>query len=304
MRSQGPYLLTAGYDSTIQLSPIFPGQSLGMRFHKITYANSQVNRLVTTDEPYFGAAANSVIALYEILATGQNKSSAFTGHGGNVTDLVLGKSACYSCGEDRSWQMWERGVARAHLKVTTAAVLNALAVAAPDVVVGNDRGSVELWDVRRTEQMIASLRLSSLPIRSVAISRDGMRLMAGCQDGFVHALQVRNSGFTALTCFRAHDDTVLRVVGSPDESMCVTTSADSTAKLWMLEDYSLRFVLKDVDQTKWIWDAAFTHDGEFLCTAGTDKFFRTWSCRTGKCVHKVGDIHAMGITAAAMFQIF
>lgn len=48
-------------------------------------------------------------------------------------------------------------------------------------------------------------------------------------------------------------------------SLLVTTSADQTACIWKISDFSLKQEFKDEKQ-RWVWDTAFTNDSEHLLT--------------------------------------
>ena len=164
----------------------------------------------------------------------------------------------------------------------------------------NEKGQVEMWDIGSTKQ-VASYKVSQLPVRSIAISKDGKKIVAGCHDGNVAVLGVEDNGFTEIQKFQAHDDALLRVEISPDNSCFATTSADSTAKLWDFESCALKHKLADPEQKKWVWDAAFTPDSKFVCTGGTDKFYRTWSCESGEMLNSSNGGHTKGITALAIY---
>lgn len=47
--------------------------------------------------------------------------------------------------------------------------------------------------------------------------------------------------------------------------LLVTTSGDATARIWKTSDFTLWRELKD-DDNRWIWDAAFSADSQYLFT--------------------------------------
>lgn len=49
-------------------------------------------------------------------------------------------------------------------------------------------------------------------------------------------------------------------------STLVTTSVDQTARLWNVPDLSLKMELKCSNGMRWVWDAAFSDDSEYLIT--------------------------------------
>lgn len=48
--------------------------------------------------------------------------------------------------------------------------------------------------------------------------------------------------------------------------LLVTTSADQTASIWKTEDFSLYRQLKYDGGQRWVWDASFTNDSQYLVT--------------------------------------
>jgi hypothetical protein len=54
----------------------------------------------------------------------------------------------------------------------------------------------------------------------------------------------------------------------------VTTSSDSTVKLWNLDGFSLDRTLKG--HRRWVWDCVFSVDAAFLVTASSDATARLW----------------------------
>lgn len=55
--------------------------------------------------------------------------------------------------------------------------------------------------------------------------------------------------------------------------LLVTTAADQTARIWSTADFSLLQELKHDDQ-RWVWDAAFSADSQYIFTGRLTYFLR------------------------------
>jgi G protein beta subunit-like protein len=298
----GPWLVTAAYDLAIVFSPITDAKITGARPQRVTCPHSQINRLVVSNDNFIAAAANPMIMLYDP-PPNNTRAAQFSGHQANVTDCLFIGTNLYSCSEDRTWMAWDVRASMPHsMKGSGGSALNAI-VALPTqthLITGDDKGSLELWDIRAPDKPVLQLRISQSSVRSLAICRDGTRVIAACHDGKVVILNSSPEALTEATSFQAHKEPPLRVVIAPDESTFVTTSADSSAKLWNFADCTEIGQLKEPGQDKWVWDAAYARP-DCVVTVGTDKFARTWDCNTRQCVHSSKDGHAKGIIACAIW---
>lgn len=76
----------------------------------------------------------------------------------------------------------------------------------------------------------------------------------------------------------------------------VTTSGDSTARIYKTSDFSLYRELKV--ENRWIWDAVFTNDSKYLFTGSSDCVARLWKIES-KSVEREYIGHQKAITAIA-----
>ncbi|KAK8886933.1 hypothetical protein M9Y10_037967 [Tritrichomonas musculus] len=333
MSQSQPVVLTAGYDAVVVASPIFSNQN-SPNIKNISTSVSQVNRIVVAPDNRVALATNPYVLIYDIF---KQTRFQYNGHSTNVTDIIFAKDYIYTCSEDRTWRIWG-GQQQCLKKVQTGSALNAIALTQDSryIFTANEKGQVEMYDTKSTmNKAIATIKLAQPPIRSIALSQDNKRLIAACHDGTLFVLGINlsassgstssnsspspaspalsttnissssssslsNSIFTEICRFEAHNDVILRCAISPDQKTFITTSADSTAKIWDFENYQLKFTLTDPTQEKWIWDAAYTRDSQYVVTAGTDKTCRTWSLKDGTKVAS-SNSHSKGITALALF---
>ena len=174
-------------------------------------------------------------------------------------------------------------------------------------MIGLQDGGVFLWDVKSEshEKLVPDLDAS---VQDVAISPDGCYLAAVNNKGDCYIWTLKSSNDQQLSVLepklkiKAHKKYVLRCKFSPDSSLLLTTSADSTAKLWNTSDWTLFRELK-IDTHRWIWDAAFTSDSQYLFTASSDNIARLWKVDT-KEVDRMYIGHQRAITALAFRDEF
>jgi WD40 repeat protein len=86
---------------------------------------------------------------------------------------------------------------------------------------------------------------------------------------------------------RSHDDQVVNAAFSPDGKRVVTTSRDSTARLWDVRTARPVSGVPPLLHTdgKPVWSAAFSPDGTLILTAGQDEQAGIWDAATGKNLH-------------------
>jgi G protein beta subunit-like protein len=299
----GPWLVTAAYDLCIAFSPIFKDQSLTGRPPKTQYTSSQTNRLVVSPENRIAAAANTVIIVYDATQTAL-RPTQFSGHQANVTDVVFVGTQLFACSEDRTWQIWDlKQNLQPAVGGSTGSALNALAVlpSRERLITADENGQLSFWDVRQPSKPATVCRIGQRPIRSIALGNDGRRLIAGGHDGRVSIVNVSENTIEEGKSFEAHSEPLLRVMIAPDETTFITTAADESAKLWNINDYSQKHLLKEVGQEKWVWDAVYAHGSDWVVTVGTDKCARTWECASGQCIFSAKDTHQKGIIACTLW---
>lgn len=99
------------------------------------------------------------------------------------------------------------------------------------VASGHEDGICRLWDLRMQKLLVQS-QVHDDEVRSLSLSRCGKWLLTGSFDGTVALIDTNTSTPGILSRFEAHRDKVLQVGWLPDCLSFVSTSADSTAKLW------------------------------------------------------------------------
>lgn len=294
--SNGPFLVASSYDIQITLTNLsLTKDTPVIRYH---LQNTQANCIRYHKEGTFFIASNPHILCYDISLNKQDKPvCTYFGHSTNVMDLCIAEPHMYSCSEDKSWIKWEIGVSKSTDKVVTKSALASILLIKNRslLITGNEKGQVEVWDPE-TRSLLHSNSVFSNHIRSLVEVPDDGVVIAGCQDGKVAYLKIDGEKVEIIHTFQAHDDIVTRLVISPNLKYFVTCSADSTAKVWDVSTKELFFHIKGEGMTKWVWDAAFTADSEYVATGGTDKILRLWNLNTKSLVVEY-NWHQKGVTA-------
>jgi hypothetical protein len=158
--------------------------------------------------------------------------------------------------------------------------LQAMAVS-PDgkqFVVGGAK--LTLWktaDSQPGPDLLADVKPGFLerPIRSVAISPDGIRLAAGDDKGWLHIWSMANPSDVSVV--RAHDSHLIEMAFSPDSQTLATTSYSGEVRLWNSMDGKKLKSLKIADQE--VKGLAFLSNTR-LATAS--KEVSVWSVESGE----------------------
>ena len=93
---------------------------------------------------------------------------------------------------------------------------------------GTARGWVIMWDTSNWRELL-SFSADTAPLRSIAFSPDGRRLVTAGLDGIVKVWDA-NDGNDLMT-LSGHESTVDRVSWSPDGT-CLLTSAGTDHRIW------------------------------------------------------------------------
>jgi WD40 repeat protein len=176
-------------------------------------------------------------------------------------------------------QLWDAGTRepRGHpLQLGGAVISAAFSPEGKEIVLGLRTGpepGALIWDV-------AAGKVDPLPhgdgVDDVAYSRDGKRILTGCEDGKARLWDARSR-----QCVREfdHGGSVVGVAFSPDGKRILTGCEDGTARLWDVDTGRLR--LKKREHQGWVRAVAFSPDGRQFLTGGGDKTVRLWDADTG-----------------------
>lgn len=164
---------------------------------------------------------------------------------------------------------------------------------------GNDEGKnlaiSAIANLKKIEKIKVSVQTGHLFPYIVAMSPNS-RYMAtgGVYDKFIKVWDLL-LGKEILT-YTAHDDEIYALQYSPNGRYLVSSSADSTIKIWNAYDYSL---IRSFKRPKAETAVIFTPDSKQLVAGGKDSLVKFLDISTGK-VNKTFKLHKAMVTALAM----
>jgi WD40 repeat protein len=300
MLQKGPYLIAASYDLTISVTDLSNDSASIAVPPKFGLQNAQANRVIPLQGSRFAVASNPSIHIYDRTAKINKPIQTCQSHQTNVTDLTTDGTRLFSSSEDETWKTWDFATSRAVATAQASSSLNAIALVNSNsqIVTGNDHGQVEVWSIA-DQSLIAQHKVGASAIRSIAAGQAPGSIVLGCIDGAAFTARVAGADIAEVRKIQAHDVAITHVAVSPNGRLFATASADSSSKLWDWESAELNAHLVDRNQTRWIWDVAFTPDSQWVCTGGTDKVCRVWEVATGALKRQI-EWHQKGVTCIAV----
>jgi len=295
------YLVAASYDLTFSITPLIDEIASSHYEAKHAFASAQANRIVPTDDGKIAICTNPSVMIFDPKSL-SSKPTTYSGHQTNVTDVVFNGSTFYTCSEDRTCKIWSRTIPRYQASFNTSSSLNSIYLMPNknQVITSNEKGHIEMWDNRKFDRVFF-VKIASFPIRSLAVNKEGTRLVAVTHNGQGHIYNITDSGFEKVLEFPTNHTIPLRVIISPDENFFVTTGSDSKARLWEFETGKQVGIFENSSMTKYLWDASYTPDGKYLCTGGTDKLARVWDSSNQSLVASF-DWHGKGLTCLSVMN--
>ena len=234
------YLASAGYDHTIRFWSPHEGKCTRV----IQHPHSQVNDLkITPDKTYLAAAGFQHVRMYNILTVHNNNPEInLEGFNNNVLSIGFQEDSkwLFSGGEDcvtRVWDLRTRKNQSQRMYETESAVNSVkLHTNQIELFIGQQYGHINIWDlrftngnpmVRLTQQHPSNYTgvqcLSLNPIEDMMAAIDNV--------GHVHVFSPAQS-LRLFRSWKAHSRYGIKCLFSPNGRYLVTTSADSTAKVW------------------------------------------------------------------------
>ncbi|XP_003745356.1 target of rapamycin complex subunit LST8 [Galendromus occidentalis] len=334
---EGVLLCSGGYDNVIKVWSAYSGTC---HQRSLSHTESQVNCLhITPDRSYFVAGGYQCVRLYDINSKNNNPTVTYDGILKNVTSLGSHEdfSFMFTTGEDGSARIWDpkdsRGGSQCHRMFEAKAPLN-FGVLHPNqtcLFVSDQQGSIYMWDLRNNYNDTIVLNKES-SIQCVDIDAQARYACAVDNKGFMYFMRLDEpvgekspffNEFRTSLKIAAHSKYGLKCKFSPDGQSVVTTSADTTAKVWDVlelerrldEQCSLnvdemefkeasmepKMVLKRENVQRWVWDLAFTMDSENLFTASSDNMVRLWNLKSGEVVREYTG-HTKAVIALAFMD--
>ncbi|KAJ5198747.1 uncharacterized protein N7498_007864, partial [Penicillium cinerascens] len=124
---------------------------------------------------------------------------------------------------------------------------------------------------------LQALEGHSIPVESVAFSRDGRLLVSGSGDMTVRVWDPATGAL--IQTLEGHSDSVHSVAFSPDGRLLASGSEDQTVRLWDPATRTLTQTLEDHSGS--IRSVSFSPDGRLLASSSEDQTVRLWEIETG-----------------------
>jgi WD40 repeat protein/serine/threonine protein kinase len=269
-------LATGCHDDMVRLWTIADGEPLGpaLRHHDdvnaITFSPDGRSLLTAGDD--------GTVRLREV---GQPASEASWPHPQAVISLTVSRDGRYvltGCA-DNQVRLWETGTGKDR---TIPGKTAPMAVAfRPD----GERFAVGFWDAKvrlyetATGKPIGKPLPHKAPVRAVALSPDGTKLLSGCDDkDKVLRLWDLASAKVERT-FVGHRRKIMGVAISPDGKLGASASWDYEAQLWDLT--TGKAVGEPLRHQDLVQAIVFSPDGKTVATCGDDYTTRLWDVPTG-----------------------
>ncbi|KAE8234826.1 hypothetical protein CF326_g126 [Tilletia indica] len=107
------------------------------------------------------------------------------------------------------------------------------------------------------------------------------------------------SELTPLKEWTAHSKYLIRALLSPNVRYLATCGADTTIKIWNMDNFDCGIEKTLLGHQRWVWDLAFSADSGFLVSASSDHAGRLWDINTGETVRTYTG-HDKAIVAVAL----
>jgi uncharacterized protein YcbK (DUF882 family) len=146
------------------------------------------------------------------------------------------------------------------------------------VVTGGADGTVRVWE-RATGRQLRLLRSNGAPVRTIAVSRNGLVAVAA-EEPEVSLYPLGGGRGRKL---RGHTDWVQAVAFSSQGDRLASGGHDRVVRIW--EPTSGRVIRILRGHTLWVNALAFSPDGKHLATAGLENRCLVWDMETGAIDH-------------------
>jgi WD40 repeat protein len=140
-------------------------------------------------------------------------------------------------------------------------------------------GEITIFDAK-TGKSIATIQGHSEPIRAVAFSPDGKKLVTASDDG---TAKVWDSSGKELLTLKGHTGPVVAAIFNPAGTLIATGGDDKTVKLWNAETGKDEHTLKG--PARRVSCVGFSPDGHVLAAGSFDGTVTLWEADTGKEAH-------------------
>lgn len=152
------------------------------------------------------------------------------------------------------------------------------------LALGGTDGVFRLYETA-SGNLIRTLALHGGNIRTVAFSHDGRYIATGSSDRLVKILDAQS--LEVANTIEGHGDTVFAIRFSADDRCFATAGKDARVRLWSMDGYKLKPLVKVTAHTFSINAIAFVDCSKELITVSQDKTIKLWDVASMTCLETI-----------------
>lgn len=269
----GTYCLSAGRDRTIKLW----NPHRGVNIKTYTGHGYDVRDVaVSADNSRFASVGGDRQLFLWDVSTGRIIRK-FGGHDGVINSVAYSPNneVLVTGGYDQAVKVWDtRARTFSPLQIMRAfadSVSSVAITASAEIVAGSVDGTVRRFDVRMGLEVCDTM---AAPVTCVAVSGDGLSLLAGCMDATVRLVDKAGGDLLASYSGHKHASYSMDSCFTPSDDHVVSGSEDGKVYYWDLAEATISkaFVAHEGP----VCTVAVHPNGAMLITAGTDGAVKVW----------------------------
>ena len=142
--------------------------------------------------------------------------------------------------------------------------------------------TAKVWDLA-TKESVLTFPDHQNPVYGVAIKADGKIGISVGEDNQVRFWNATGDG-KQIRAASGHSKAVFRIAVHPKEPLVATCSADTSVRLWNVDNGRLLRTLNG--HTDWVYALAFSPDGNLLASGSWNGEVKIWKVTDGKLLHE------------------
>ncbi|MBD1867442.1 pentapeptide repeat-containing protein [Cyanobacteria bacterium FACHB-471] len=296
----------------------------GVNFQNATFAKSIFSEVFSiamsvalSPDGQMMAVGDSIGNIYLWNLTTTQLLATFEGHIGWVWSVAFSPDGTLlaSGSTDSSVRLWDVQSGQC-LQVITEHTRSVRAVSfSPDsqqLASASEDKTVRLWNLQG--QCLRILKGHSQSVYSVHFAPDQQTLASSSNDATIRIWEVSNG--RCLSILQGHTSGVQCVRYSPNGQLLASGCRDGSIRLWSgylphnpsSKPSTITSSAKPLQgHTDWVWNIAFSPDGQWLASASLDSTLRLWSVPDGQPIHVLKghthDVYGLAISADSQLLV-